>query len=92
MYHKGFLLQIRFGVYLKRRFSCVRYRAEQLAEMKRLTEGGSRADQPEISDIFTVGEGGELDMAESSETGQQAAKILILFSKLYTRVHIQYVC
>jgi hypothetical protein len=53
------------------------FRAEQLAEMKRLTEGGetgTRADQPEIGDIFTVGEAGEADLAESSETGEMGGE------------------
>ena len=41
-------------------------RAEQLAETRRQAEGG---EQPDIRDIFTVGETGDGEQAESSETG-----------------------
>ena len=44
-------------------------RAEQLAETRRQSEGG---DQPQVGDIFTVGEacGQDGEQAESSETGE----------------------
>ena len=42
-------------------------RAEQIAEARRQTEGG---DQPDIGDIFTVGENLDGEQAESSETGE----------------------
>ena len=49
-------------------------RAEQLGELRRLSEGGEGGDQPDVADIFTVVEA-EADIAESSETGRNSLNV-----------------